>query len=292
MTTTQFYTWQSYPCAYDCHHPPADSPLGTPLLLIHPIGVGLSRQFWQRFLKTWYQQGHRQKIYNPDLLGCGESAMPRLAYHPDDWAAQLEYFVKTIIQEPVIIVAQGALAPVALACVARFPDLIRGMVWSGPPAWRLITTPTQSRQQKIAWNLFDTPLGVAFYRYARREAFLRSFSQRQLFAQESDIDGEWLEQLHQGSRNLNSRHAVFSFLSGFWRQDYGKAIASIPCPTLVLFGEGASSVTRGYVESADQRLGAYLDHLPQGEGRKIPGRNVLPYESTAVFVEVVGEFIS
>ncbi|NEO28660.1 MAG: alpha/beta hydrolase, partial [Kamptonema sp. SIO4C4] len=71
---TQYYTWKKYQCAYEPHN--ADNP-GTPLILIHPIGVGLSRQFWQRFIKEWYNQGNTNPIYNPDLLGCGESAMPR-----------------------------------------------------------------------------------------------------------------------------------------------------------------------------------------------------------------------
>ncbi len=291
MPTTQFYPWQSYRCAYD-RHPPTGTASGPPIVLIHPIGVGLSRQFWQRFIRQWHEQENPGVIYNPDLLGCGESTMPRAAYKPDDWGAQLEHFVKTVVQEPVVLVIQGALAPVALACIARFPELIRGMVWSGPPAWRLITTPTKPSQQKLAWNLFDTPAGAAFYRYARREKFLRSFSERQLFGNPADVDQEWLDELHRGSRDLNSRHAVFAFLAGFWRQDYGAAIASIPCPTLVLFGKGASSVTRGYREAAGDRLQAYLDHLPHGEGEIIPGRNVLPYESTTIFVDRVGEFIN
>ncbi|WP_072620869.1 alpha/beta fold hydrolase [Spirulina major] len=291
MTSTLFHPWQSYTCAYDRHLPPNGDPQGPPIVLVHPIGVGLSRQFWHRFITAWYDHGHRNAIYNPDLLGCGESSMPRAAYTPADWARQLQTLVDTVIQEPVIVIIQGALAPVGLEWVAQAPDQVRAMVLSGPPAWRLMTSPTKPSRQKLAWNLFDTPLGNGFYRYARREAFLRSFSERQLFGTAADVDQDWLDCLHRGSRQMASRHAVFAFLAGFWRQDYGDAIAAVPCPTLVIFGETASSVTRGYVESADQRLEAYLHHLPQGQGRKIPGRNVLPYEATQTFTEVVGEFL-
>ena len=27
-----------------------------PLLLIHPIGVGLSSRFWDRFIRRWHQE--------------------------------------------------------------------------------------------------------------------------------------------------------------------------------------------------------------------------------------------
>lgn len=286
------YEWQGYKCAYDRIEPSTGEPSGPPLLLIHPIGVGLSRWFWERFINAWHESGQRNVIYNPDLLGCGESDLPRVTYRPDDWGRQLQQFVTEVIQEPVVLVSQGALFPVALSCAGLFPAQVKAIALSGPPAWRLMTNPTQPQQQNVAWNLFDTPLGTAFYQYARRRKFLESFSKRQLFGNPADIDDNWLNHLQQDSAKAATRHAVFAFLAGFWRQDYQRAIESLPCPTLAIFGEKASSVTKGYSESAEQRLAEYLEHLPHGEGCLIPGRNVLPYESTQAFVKVVRPFVN
>ena len=69
---TLFYEWQKYRCAYDVYQPTTATEDSIPLLLIHPIGVGLSRVFWQRFCETWYKSGNTNPIYNPDLLGCGD----------------------------------------------------------------------------------------------------------------------------------------------------------------------------------------------------------------------------
>lgn len=293
---SQFYTWQGYRCAYelDC---PGNSPAnpGIPLVLLHPIGVGLSRYFWHRFCRQWRHMGHSNPIYNPDLLGCGESEMPRAAYKPADWAEQLHYFLQTIVKQPVILLVQGAELPVALALVQRQaePNYIKGLVLSGPPAWSLITTGTPGWQDRLSWNILDSPVGSAFYRYARRRQFLRSFSERQLFAESSQIDAQWLDTLEQGAVNPDSRYAVFSFLAGFWRDNYEDAIASISQPTLVVVGEKASSISRkGKSETPEERIAQYLNHLPQGQARKIPGRNVLPYESTDEFVEVTAEFVN
>ncbi|XGV96407.1 MAG: alpha/beta fold hydrolase [Leptolyngbya sp. BL-A-14] len=290
-SATQFYTWQNYRCAYD-RLAPSSSAQGLPLLLIHPIGVGLSRTFWQRFCEEWYRTGQQNLIYNPDLLGCGESAMPSIAYYPLDWAKQLQCFLQTVIQTPVVVVVQGALLPVAIELVHLQPDLIRGLVMSGPPARTLIANPTPTWQQRVSWNLFDSPLGNGFYRYARRSQFLRSFSTRQLFATAAGVDTEWLAMLKQGAADLDSRHAVFSFLAGFWRQDYTEKLKAIAQPTLIAMGEQASSISRkGKSETPDERLQDYLAHLPHSEGVKLPGRNVLPYESTAAFVEAIVPFI-
>ncbi|MFN6563134.1 MAG: alpha/beta fold hydrolase [Nostoc sp. ChiSLP01] len=289
---SQFYTWQNYRCAYEVHQPSNTIAEGIPLVLIHPIGVGLSRQFWRRFQSEWYNLGQRNLIYNPDLLGCGESDMPHVAYTPSDWAEQLQYFLQTVVQKPVILVVQGALLPVAIELVQKASNLIAGLVLSGPPAWPVITKKSPKWQQKLLWNLLDSPFGNAFYRYARTPKFLRSFSTRQLFAFDRAVDTEWLNTLVAGAQNLASRHAVFSFLAGFWRRDYGSLIASIQQPTLIVVGQTASSISEeGKKETPDERLADYLARLPQGEGIKINGRNVLPYESTTEFVTAIAPFI-
>jgi len=285
---TQFYTWKNYRCAYEVHNPINSTPEGIPLLLIHPIGVGLSRRFWQRFYHEWYKQGRRNPIYNPDLLGCGESDMPHVAYTPGDWAEQLQHFLQTVVRQPVMIVVQGALLAVAIELIQKEPNLIARLVLASPPAWAITTKTTPESQQKLIWNLLDSPFGNAFYRYARRDKFLHDFSTRQLFDKNDAVDAEWLSTLRKGAENTASRHAVFSFLAGFWRKDYRSAIASIKQPTLVVLGETASSISQvGKQETPDERLADYLAYLPQGRGIKISGRNVLPYESTAKFVEAI-----
>ncbi|MCA1990665.1 MAG: alpha/beta hydrolase [Coleofasciculus sp. S288] len=295
LAPSLYYTWRNYRCAYELYSPgTSTAESGVPLVLVHPIGVGLSRVFWHRFCQQWCQMGLNNLIYNPDLLGCGESEMPRIAYTPADWAEQLHYFLQAIVKKPAILLVQGAELAVALAFGQQHTEsnCLQGLVLAGPPAWNLMTEATPSWQQKLTWNLLDSPVGNAFYRYARRREFLRSFSERQLFADASDVDSEWLDTLEQGAVNPASRYAVFSFLAGFWRQDYKEAIATTSVPTLVLVGDNASSISRtGRTETPEQRLAEYLKHLPQGQGRQIPGRNVLPYESTAEFVAVVAEFV-
>jgi pimeloyl-ACP methyl ester carboxylesterase len=187
---------------------------------------------------------------------------------------------------------QGALLPVAIELVQLQPDLIRGLVFSGPPAWALITRTTAERPQRLRWNLFASWLGVPFYRYARRAEFLRSFSTRQLFATAEDVDAEWITTLQQGAQDLASRYAVFSFLSGFWRQDYREKLAAIAQPVLVVMGEQSSSISReGKRETPDQRLADYLACLPKAQSVKMPGRNVLSYEQPIAFVQAIAPFI-
>jgi len=95
-----------------------------------------------------------------------------------------------------------------------------------------------------------------------------------------------------GAANVETRHAVFSFLAGFWRRNYESAIAQMSQPTLVLMGEAASSISRdSAVESPEERMINYCRVLPNGEAKMICGRNVLPYESPTAFTTACQEFV-
>lgn len=296
--TPQFYTWKGYRCAYEVHSATdPESSQHLPLLLIHPIGVGLSRRFWYRFCDRWQQKGYQNPIYNPDLLGCGDSEMPHVAYQPRDWAEQLQEFLQTVIQKPVLLAVQGALLPTAIALVEleqqKQTGLIKGLVLSGPPAWRIMTDAGSPTQHRLLWNVFfDDPIGRLFWLYARRRQFVESFSIRQLFAEAEAVDKQWLDMLEAGATDPKSRYAVFSFLAGFWRKNYEPAMGAIPQPTLVAIGEKASSISRkGFSETPEQRAEAYREGWPHARCRIIPGRNVLPYESTGDLIDAIGEFL-
>ncbi|RMF23742.1 MAG: alpha/beta fold hydrolase [Cyanobacteria bacterium J083] len=290
--TFQFYTWNGYQCAYKVNQANSEQPA---ILLIHPIGVGLSGVFWERFITTWRKYNHLGTIYNPDLLGCGASDKPRIAYYPEDWAEQIAYFLVNFVKKPVFVLVQGALFPVAIA-LSQYPsaaEYIKGFVLSGPPAWRIMSQAGKPLQQKLLWNLlFDSPLGTLFYRYARRRQFLQSFSVRQLFAKAEEVDANWLNFLEVGAQDLATRYAVFAFLAGFWRKDYTEAIQGISQPTLAVFGKQASSISKsGIAETPSERVELYQKYLPRGEACIIPGRNVLPYENPPDFVQVTADFM-
>ncbi|MDJ0742736.1 MAG: alpha/beta fold hydrolase [Xenococcaceae cyanobacterium MO_167.B27] len=293
----QFYRWKDFRCAYTVHassNPVSETPA---LVLVHPIGVGLSGIFWQRFIEAWLVSHPNCVIYNPDLLGCGASDMPSVAYYTVDWANQLKYFIENVVKRQVILVVQGALFPIAIKMLSSESkcNLIKGLVLSTPPAWRIITKPAKPIQQKLLWNLlFNSPVGLGklFYSYARRRQFIESFSVRQLFANAEKVDSKWLDSLVEGAKDDQSRYAVFSFLAGFWLEDYTSAISEIKQPTLIVFGKQTSSISqKSSKETLQERKNSYLKHLPQAQISIIQGRNVLPVESTYDFVRVASDFL-
>ena len=282
----QYYQWNKYKCAYTSYNTDATSEYA--IVLIHPIGVGLSGIFWQRFLTAQETSPVKMPIYNPDLLGCGASDLERIAYDPKDWASQLNYFIENIVKKPVILVVQGASFPIAIYMASGDlkSDQIKGLILSGPPAWNIMINGGNLRISEIIWNVFfDSFIGSLFYQYARRREFIKSFSIKQLFANPEDVDDEWLDMLTDAATETKTRYAVFSFLAGFWRKNYSKLMTQLEQPILVLMGDQATSVSKdGFKETPEQRIELYEKNIPNVQGKIIKGRNVLPYESTNDFL--------
>lgn len=292
MAGWENHTWNGFDCAFRVEGDRERG--GTPLLTIHPIGVGLSGAFWNRFTAEWRRTGHPNALVHPDLLGCGASAMPHRLTRPEDWAGQLLSLLDVAAIPRAVVVVQGGSLPIALELQRLRPGAVAAMVLVGPPSWGLLHRPGDPGAADRRWRwFFATPAGTLFYRYARSRGFLRSFSVRQLFDDPADVDEEWLAMLALGSRDLASRFAVFSFLAGHWLRDWSAELDAIRCPVLTLFGEHASGIgRRGGSDSPQRKLADYGAGLAAVEGRLLPGRNVLPYESTAAFSEAVATWLS
>lgn len=264
------------------------------LLLIHPIGVGLSSRFWDRFVAHWQDRDSSTDLLKPDLLGCGKAPCPARPLTPEDWAEPLIHLLRERANGPVVLVCQGASLPIALAIVANAPELVSALVAISPPGWRVLKQEfSQSRAHWLWRILFDGLIGSLFYRYARRRRFLDGFSRKNLFACPESVDDEWLEMLKQGSRAMDTRWAVYSFLAGFWRRDWEPQLTGLNIPIQILFGINATGIGSSKSwDDLEERLGTYREKLPNASISTIPGRNVLPYESTEECVNSVREWVS
>ena len=97
-----------------------------PLLLVHPVGIGLSSWFWDAFADEW----EGAAVFAPDLIGCGASEEwdpdARGLFVPLDWARGCESLWRAHIRRPCVVVAQGGLAPVGVSLAVREADTWRG----------------------------------------------------------------------------------------------------------------------------------------------------------------------
>lgn len=259
-----------------------------PLLLIHPVGVGLNHRFWDRFIECWAQRG---VVRAPDLLGCAPGPSQPRPLTPQHWAQALRSDLLALNTAAVLVVQGGSL-PIALELLKLEPAACAGLVMVGPPGWRVMGEPAKRWLQVLLWHgLFQGLSGRLFWRWARREAFLRSFSIKELFADSGAVDHEWIAMLRDESADPITRWAVFAFLAGFWRGNYHQQMQAITIPTLALFGDQASGISRsGRRDTTERKLADYSAAIDQLTTAVIPGRNVLPYEASQPCVEAISRW--
>lgn len=264
-TTSVTYNGGTYSAAIV----PATRPSLPPLVLLPPIGVGIDRTFNKRLIDEWDGlTAPRSALHAIDVIGVGDSGpKPKMKRPfggwdepprtPTEWAQQTLAYVREEVKEPCVVVGQSNLCTVALeaALIGDKESLVKGIVLVGPPAIEALSIDKPQESIDKVWRLVGSPLGAALFRFARRKAFLGSFSKKNLFADPSLVDDEYLDICSAGAADASSRHAVFSFVAGTWRQNYLPRLAKLAVPTLIVSGRdvGAAGTGVGNAPTAPEK---------------------------------------
>ena len=131
---------------------------GEPVLLIHDINECSSGMEWcyleKKLAKT-------NTVYTIDLLGCGRSDKPKLAYNSFLYVQLINDFIKEVIGEPTNIIATGrSVAPVIMATKLQKELVNRIMLINPTDLSELNEVP--STFDKIKKYLFNCPLVGTF----------------------------------------------------------------------------------------------------------------------------------
>lgn len=225
-----------------------------PLVLLPPIGVGIDRTFCGRFVEAWANDIiPHAALHAIDVIGMGDSSpKPRMKRRPlggwdepprtpVEWAEQVIDYIENEVGEPCVVVGQSNLCTVALEAVRINSGAVKGVVLIGPPAVEALSIDKPQEAIDKLWRIVGSPIGAALYRFARRKAFLGSFSTKNLFADPSKVDEAYLETCARGAADASTRHAVFSFVAGTWRRDYRELLATLALPTLIVSGRDVGS---------------------------------------------------
>jgi pimeloyl-ACP methyl ester carboxylesterase len=268
----------------------------TAILLIHPVGIGLSSWFWERVMKEWTGPD----VYAPNLIGCGIQDGSD-AWDPDErglsfplgWVKGVETLMQTVLSssQPAlsisgnykpasyIVVAQGGLAPVGVLLAARNPDQVQQLVLASPPTWKDMTTPVPQSELDQNYNFFRSPiLGKLAFGVLESRWAVEFFSNQFLFSEPCDAD--WLD-FAMAEACIDARPPVMAFNSGFCvHRSFQEELCKLDQPTLILEGQDDKRPRHEYVE-----------RMRNCRLIRLPGQNVLPWESPKQVVDAILDII-
>jgi pimeloyl-ACP methyl ester carboxylesterase len=269
----------------------------SPILLIHPVGIGLSSWFWERFMAEWTGPA----IYAPNLIGCGvsEGADPwdpneRGLSFPLGWAQGCEALMAVAMAEHSsgfslfkigkndwkwTVVSQGGLAPVAVLMAARNTDNVDKLIMTSPPTWNEMVASVPEAELSRNYNFLRNPVwGRLAFQLLESRGAIEFFSNQFLFS--GTCDREWLD-LAESELGLKSRPPVISFNSGFCQhRSFEKELRNIKQSTLILAGDCDKRPRHDYVR-----------YMKDCRIEMLPGLNVLPWEATTETVRSVKAFL-
>lgn len=226
------------------------------------------------------------------------------------WADQLDDYVRNEVGRPVVLCAQGGLAPVALEMWRLGGSTtVAGVSLLSPPPFQFFAAaaasadadatdapaprPPSRRKQRAFWLLAQSSVGGFFYRYLRGKGGerIRRFSEANLFADPRCVDDEWVAQCVAGAADTRSRHAVYSYLcgtipGGVWRDDRSPLLQSLDTPCQLLRGDA--------VADAEERLAAQVALVPRPSCcALVPNaRSVLPWEAARPTAAHLARFLA
>ena len=225
----------------------------TGIMLIHPIGVGIARWYYQRLVSSLVAKqakvGERLVVVVPDLLGSGSACNATVGtevvkafplFNISDWTGQVETLMSSVEAtsetkygvniDQWCVVANGGCSPIALQLAERkkiaekndaigvpVANLILSSVPRLPFFLKNETTNDPAKVAKSYRTLSGIP-GNLFWWYSCRNkgAFIQTFSEKNLIADPKNLGPTWRSNCYETAISFDGkgRYATFSFLAG------------------------------------------------------------------------------
>mmetsp|Transcript_5865 Transcript_5865/g.8605 ORF Transcript_5865/g.8605 Transcript_5865/m.8605 type:complete len:385 (-) Transcript_5865:165-1319(-) len=278
-----------------------------PLVLLHPVGVGISSWFWAKLMASY--NGNNPAIYAPDLIGCGleHGADPwfpdeKGMFFPSSWVEGVETLIQTIAlpnqkdskspfgnilqnlqrgdsgrNSGCTVVVQGGLAPVGVMLAARNPLTVSKLMLTSPPIYQDMITAVPQQELEKNYNFLKSPLfGPLAFGILENRGIIRFFSDLFLFA---DVcDEEWLDQTILEARE-EARSPIQAFNAGLLQhRSFEEELTSLQQKTIVLSGEN---------DKRESDRAPYALEMKRCILKKVGGCNVMPWENPEAVIEVI-----
>lgn len=250
--------WSSTP-----HH-------GQPILLIH--GYGAMIEHWRRVMRPI---ARHHTMYALDMYGFGYSTVPRVAPSKYLWADQIATFVRTVVQQPVIIVGHS-MGGMASAQFARdYPDLVQRLVLVNntglmPQEGATPSSPTD----RLLFQMIRAPLmgemlaGVLTQPWSVRNNLLRAYHRKEM------VTDELVQTFYAPLRRPGAIPFYLSVSRNFQSFLLDIQPGEIQVPTLLLWGAEDWSLPPSFATTYREQM------VPQADIQFIPESGHCPFDET------------
>jgi len=231
------WNWRGYDI-FVTELPGSDDASARPILLIHGISPGAS-SFEYRKLAPVLAQRHR--VLAMDLLGCGLSEMPNLAYSAELFVDQIVDALYEFFDGPVTLIGSSLGAAYCIRAALRPQDRIARLVAICPAGLSGVLDRENNLLQRSAASLLRAPLaGETAFNGLASKASLHWFLAHRAYADRASATPEIVDHYYALTHRPGARYVAAQFIGGALNADVARDLPFVDVPLLVLWGDEAA----------------------------------------------------
>lgn len=213
---------------------------GTPLLMVHRIGIGESSLEWQRNINTLSKY---YKVYSIDLIGFGQSDKPNMTYTAYLYSQLIIDFIKDIIKESTNIIADSLSSAFVIMAYTLSSVLFNKIMLICPSGVGNINTHF-SKHDKYTKMVINFPIiGTTLYNYISSKKFCKKILEDELFFNKENITTTILNEYYYSAhyKGANSRYSIASFISNYMNVNIEISLQKVVNPIYIVWGKNSVS---------------------------------------------------
>jgi pimeloyl-ACP methyl ester carboxylesterase len=210
-------------------------PSGPCLLLLH----GFTGR-WQGFLPLLPVVSLKWHVYAPDHRGHGKSGHVASRYGIDDYMADIEAFVRDVVEAPAVVFGHSLGALFALVLAGRQPERVRGLIIGdmalSPKTWAAM--PTNQEFYVCLRDLASKKASIAELTRLLAELTVPRTDPPVSYKDAPDVLSvelrEWAKSVSQLDPDVVALHAQGQLHGLMQAFDFEAMLRRVSCPTLLL----------------------------------------------------------
>jgi pimeloyl-ACP methyl ester carboxylesterase len=243
---------------------------GPLVLLVHGIYAGASSY---EYRKLFPLLARRHRVVAIDLLGCGVSARPNIAYSDELFTELIVDALNEFGTEPTTLIGSSLGGAFAIRAAARANDRVKHLVAICPTGLAgVLDRPATGVQRGIAATLRSPLVGEALFNLLASRPSLRWFLENQSYADKSSVTPEIVDHYYAVTHLDGARYVPAQFVGGLLNCDVARDLPFVEAPTLIAWGERAPSV------SPLSCAGEFLKLAQNAKLVTFPNSGLLPHE--------------
>ncbi|MBV8298512.1 MAG: alpha/beta fold hydrolase [Candidatus Eremiobacteraeota bacterium] len=213
---------------------------GPLVLLVHGVSAGASSY---EFRKLFPLLAQTRRVVAFDLLGCGLSDKPKLAYGADVFVEQIAAALDAFGAEPAALVASSLGAAFAIRAAARAHDRIERLAVICPAGLAGTLDKGPRGVSSALTVLLRSPLvGEALFNVLGSKPSIRWFLERQVYGDPAHVTDEIVEHYYAVMHQPGARYVPAAFAGGALDCDVARDLPFLTMPLHVLWGERAPAL--------------------------------------------------